>query len=167
MIVHRPWVFRQTPCEAFIAGESGKQLPQTSLTRWRMLTAGDRLMLTHRGYAAGNRFSRAYLSLTQRLGRWQVSKRRPERAFYPLEISQRFWSGRSDSNPRPQPWQDCDRDCEAGVSGSPYTADCRQRQHMCRRNAMLHMSVNETPKKRRLKSRFNRRISNGGKHLSD
>jgi hypothetical protein len=31
----------------------------------------------------------------------------PKGRFYPLEISKRFWSGRRDSNPRPQPWQGC------------------------------------------------------------
>ena len=35
------------------------------------------------------------------------AKTAPKGRFYPLEISKRFWSGRRDSNPRPQPWQGC------------------------------------------------------------
>ena len=35
------------------------------------------------------------------------AKAAPKGRSYPIEISKKFWSGRRDSNPRPQPWQGC------------------------------------------------------------
>jgi len=44
------------------------------------------------------------------------------RPLYHLDLLKKFWSGRRDSNPRPQPWQGARRAC-AGLSDSSLRYD--------------------------------------------
>src|SRR5271156_4052205 len=53
------------------------------------------------------------------------AKSTPKDAFYPLDFPEEIWSGRRDSNPRPQPWQGCASGRERRKSVGFFRVGCR------------------------------------------
>ena len=56
----------------------------------------------HRFHPSGSAEGRGRTRLT-----FSTASGRQKPPLYPLALSETFWSGRRDSNPRPQPWQGC------------------------------------------------------------